>query len=222
MNAGFWKRAFSSVVDASLILLIIYLTFLAFGRKIITNQITNFDNIYSTYQEISSASNANLSLLADEYNAAIVNADGDSDLEDAAQATYVAKKAVISDQRILDIAPYNTALTMFLLYISYYYIVGFLLLLTVYVLAMKGYTLGRRLMQVKLEGPVHAASIFFHDVILKYFFVAIALMLDLRIGILFIATFLIIDLITISFTGKKVALRDMILKMRVVTTGYKY
>ncbi len=222
MNAGFMKRALSSLVDLVIVFVVVVSTFYLFGRSIIRNQTPNFTEIFTVYNEIIDSYNVDLENITTEYTAALEIADGDADLEAAAQATYASKKAMLDAQNIVDIEPYNKPLTGYFLSCIYYFSIGFLILTAVYSLAFNAKTMGRRLMQVKLEGPVNPISIFFHDVVLKYFFIVLVFSVSMYAGAALFLLSLAIDLILITFTKNKSTLRDLFLKMSVVKTGYGY
>ncbi len=77
-------------------------------------------------------------------------------------------------------------------------------------------------MQLKLTGPVNPISIFFHDIIFKYFFIVLVFSVSMYAGGALLLLSLAIDLILLSFTKNKSTLRDILLKMSVVKTGYGY
>jgi hypothetical protein len=198
------------------------MTFYIFGRTIIRNQIPDFDEIFTAYNEVVDAYNSDLEIITTEYTAALKIADGDEALELAAQEVYSAKKEMLDAQNVVDIEPFNQPLTGYFLNCIYYFSIGFLILMAVYSLATGSKTLGRRLMQLKLSGPVNPISIFFHDIVFKYFFTILVFSVSMYAGIALFLLSLAIDLILLSFTRNKLTLRDLFLKMSVVKTGYGY
>jgi ABC-type xylose transport system permease subunit len=143
-------------------------------------------------------------------------------LKAEAQLAHQKKLQILEMQNTTDIEPFNRELSRYFLSIVYYFALGFLILVTIYALAFKGRTLGRKIMQVRLEGPVHSLSVFFHDVVFKYFFIIVVFVVSPYGGIALLFLSLIIDLVLISFTRKKATLRDILLKINVVKTGYGY
>ncbi len=222
MNAGFLKRAFSSLTDIIIVMMVVYLTFLIFGRTILRNQVEHFDDIYSAYQEILEAYNADLTVLGEEYSAAVTLAGDNDELKALAQLNYQQKMQILEMQNTIDVEPFNRELSKYFLSIVYYFALGFLVLTTIYVLAVGGKTLGRRIMQIKLDGPVHSVSVFFHDVVFKYFFIIIVFVISIYGGVVLLLLSVVIDLLLISFTRRKATLRDILLKMNVVKAGYGY
>ncbi|MDD3127022.1 MAG: RDD family protein [Candidatus Izemoplasmatales bacterium] len=223
MNAGFFKRMFSSVIDIAIIILITYLTFLIGGRPILQSQIENFEQINSAYTEIVDVYNDNINSLIAQYNAAMTAADGDTSLEDAAEANYATARAIIDQQNTIDLAPYDEPMTSYFLDCVFYFAIGFIILMSVYTVILSGKTLGRKLMQIRLEGPsLNPLSVFFHDIIFKYFFIVLVLSVSLVAGLVLLVLTFVIDTILIGFTPKKAALRDVLLKLFVVKAGYGY
>jgi len=223
MNAGFFRRAFSSLLDASIMILVLYLSFILGGRTILRNQVENFDEVFAAYNQVVDEYNANLSTLYEEYTAAIELAGDDETLVAAAQTTYDEGKAALDAQQLLDIEPYDAPLTPYFLNCIFYFVFGFIILLSIYTVVLKGMTLGRRLMQLKLEGSVNPITLFLHDIILKYFFVVtISFVWTPYVGLLLVGLSLIADVILINFSRKKLTLRDMLTKITIVKTGYGY
>lgn len=222
MNAGFLKRAFSSLVDITIVFVVVYLTFITFGRTVLRNQVPNFNEIYDAYQEILDAYNSDLSILSEEYNAAVALASDDEALEAAAQANYQADLALLDHQNTIDIEPYNRTLSAYFLNNVYYYAIGFLILMTIYAIVLNGKTLGRKLMQIRLDGPVHSLTVFFHDIVFKYFFIVLVFVVSMYAGVILLMLSLLTDVILMSFTKRKATLRDIFLKINVVKAGYGY
>jgi len=222
MNAGFLKRAISSLVDLILVFAVISAVFFLGGRTLLQNRIENFDVINTAYQEVRAARDEDLAVIYADYQAALELAGDDETAKTEAYSDYAVAQAVIDAQFTADISPYNDVLTGYYMTIIYFYSIGFLILMGVYALATGSKTLGRRLMQIQLSGPVNPLSIFFHDVILKYFFVVIVFSVSPFAGAILLLLSLIFDLILINFTKRRAAFRDLMLKIQVVKTGYGY
>lgn len=220
MNAGFFKRAFSSLVDITIILTVVIATFYIAGRSILRNQIDNFDSIFTAYNEVIDAYNVDYEAIQDEYTVQMDLADGNTTLEAVANELYLSRIQIINDQNLIDIEPYNRSLTRYFMNNIYYYSIGFLLLTAIYTIALNGKTLGRRLMNVSLAGSVNPLSVFFHDVILKYFFIVLVFLVSIYIGAFLLLLSLLIDTIMISFTKKKTTIRDMLLRITVSNSSY--
>ncbi|MBU1144497.1 MAG: RDD family protein [Firmicutes bacterium] len=222
MNAGFLKRAISSLIDITIVFIIVYATFALFGRTLLRNQVPDFDEIFATYSEIIDVYNSDLALLQEEYNAQLELAGEDQLLIDEVKLNYQEKVNVLDEQNTVDIEPYNRPLTGYFISTIYYFTFGFLILMSIYAVATKGRTLGRTLLQIKLDGPVNVLSVFFHDIVLKYFFIVLVFVVSMYAGAILFLLSLIIDLGLMSFTRKRSTLRDILLKMSVVKAGYGY
>lgn len=230
MSVGFFKRLTSSIVDFVLVFLVIYLLFIAGGRTVLQNRVDYFDDRYDTYSQILTAYNEDLTLIQTEYDARITEANGDGELEALALADYNSKSQIINLQNTVDIEPYNMALTGYFIEIIYFFAIGIVVFITVLTLATKGKTLGRKIMQVKLvtkddSGELVApnlAQVFFHDVILKYFFIVIVFTINMYYGFMFIMISLLADMLLMTITKNKSTIRDYFMKVRVVKAGYGY
>ncbi|MCK5732320.1 MAG: RDD family protein [Tenericutes bacterium] len=224
MSASFFKRLFSSVIDIVLVFLVVYLAFIAGGRTLLRDRVENFEEIYSSYNEVLLVYNGDLQDLQTEYDVSMEIADGDQELEDVATVEYNRKVQLVNDQNAIDIEPFNEPLTQYFLETIYFYAIGFLVIMTILSLATLGRTPGRRLMSVKLvsqkgQGEFEKPNpilVFFHDVVLKYFFIIITFIISMYYGLILILVAFTVDLILIMFTRDNTTLRDMFLKIRVL------
>ncbi len=230
MSVGFFKRLTSSVVDFILIFLVVYLLFIAGGRTILQNRVEYFDDRYDTYSQILTAYNNDLQEIQIEYEANMTNANGDTELEAIALDIHNTKSTILNLQNTIDIEPYNISLTGYFLEIIYFFAVGIVLFITLLTTLTKGKTLGRKIMQIKLITPNESGEpqapsvvqVFFHDVILKYFFILIVFTMNMYYGFMFILIALLTDLILMTVTKNKTTIRDYFMKVRVVKAGYGY
>lgn len=222
-SAGFFRRAFSTLVDLTLVIAVVTGTFYLIGRPLLQKQVEDYDLLNGAYQELTDAYQAETTILAEEYNATLELAGDDETLQTEAYNVYWAEKSSLSRQYTLDIEPYNAALSVYLGTSILYFLIGFFVLMSVYTVALNGKTLGRKLLQIKLEGPfVNPLSVFFHDVAFKYLFVILLVVTDLMIGLMAFLAMLLLDMIMIGMTNKKTTLRDRMLKMTVVKNSYGY
>lgn len=222
MNAGFFKRLTSSLIDMILIFTIIYFSFMLFGRSILQNQIENYDEINTAYLEIMSVYNENMRQIQREYDVQKELAGNDEELKTIALQNYLEQANILEDQNLIDTAPYNGPLGIYFTSVVYYYMFVFLLLATLYSLLLKGSTLGRRLMRIKLEGPVNLMSIFLHDIAFKYLLIIVLIPINVLFALMLIMFMFLIDTALIAATKNKITIRDMISKITVVRTEYKY
>ena len=222
MRAGFFRRLLSSLLDMVLVFGVIYLSFILFGRGMLQSQIDNYDEINTTYQEIMAVYNEDIKDLQVEYEAAKVLAGEDEDLRAEALADYVEKLDILYQQNQVDTAPYIQPLGIYFTNTVYYYAFIFLIIVTFYTIALKGMTLGRRVMRLKLTGPVNIMSLFLHDVAFKYLIIIVLIPINPLYAIMAIMFMFLIDTALIAATRNKLTVRDMISKITVDKTEYNY
>lgn len=222
MRAGFFRRLLSSLLDMVLVFGVIYLSFILFGRGMLQSQIDNYDEINTTYQEIMAVYNEDIKDLQVEYEAAKVLAGEDEDLRAEALADYVEKSDILYQQNQVDTAPYIQPLGIYFTNTVYYYAFIFLIIITFYTIALKGMTLGRRVMHLKLTGPVNIMSLFLHDVAFKYLIIIVLIPINPLYAIMAIMFMFLIDTALIAATRNKLTVRDMISKITVDKTEYNY
>lgn len=219
MNAGLLKRAGSTIVDMIILLGVVALTFFIAGRQILQNRIENYDAIHAAYTEIMDAYQEDASAIYTAYQAEVELADGDEDLEAAALATYTSRVSILKAQNLIDIDPYNRELTSYYLTVIYYFTFGFILIQSVYSVALNGKTLGRKLFKLELAGSVNPITIFVHDVVLKYLFVALIVIISPIIGAILLIALLFADLLMVGFSRNKLSLRDIISRVKVTSSS---
>lgn len=230
MSVGFFKRFTSSFVDIVLIFFVVYLLFIIGGRAILQNRVDYFDERYDTYSQILNAYNDDLTEIQNEYEVRMTDAGGDAELEAVALEIYNQKSAILNLQNTVDIEPYNIALTGYFMEIIYFFAIGIVIFVTLLSTLTKGKTLGRLLMQIRLvtiddpeaQKRPTMAQIFFHDVILKYFFILLIFAINLYYGFMFMLLALLTDLILMTVTKKKITIRDYFMRVKIVKAGYGY
>ncbi len=222
MSASFFKRLVSSVIDVIIVIVFIYITFALIGKPLLQKRIDNFDEVYTSYGAILSTYNEDLTEVQKEYKANMEVANGDADKEAAAQDLYQAKIDILNQQNNIDIEPFNHTLTLYYLNIIYYFVIGFAVIMTAYTLAFKGKTLGRKLMQIQLEGNVNRMTVFVHDIVLKYLILLILFAYSLYYAFILLLILFMLDLVLISFTKSNTTLRDILLKIKVTKANYSH
>jgi len=222
MNAGFFRRLFSTTIDMVFVFTIIYLSFVLFGRSFLQSKIENYDEINASYVEIMAVYNQNLNEIQREYEVNRELAGDDETLRAEALGIYLEKTDILKEQNLIDTAPYNGPLGIYFTSVIYYYLFVFLVLMTTYTLAFKGRTIGRRTMKVKLAGPVNAMSIFLHDIAFKYLIIVVLVPINVLFAIMLLMFMALIDTGLIGATKNKITIRDMISKITVEKTEYNY
>jgi len=222
MRAGFFRRLLSSLLDMILVFGVIYLSFILFGRGMLQNKIDNYDEINTTYDEIMAVYNEDIKDLQQEYEAAKLLAGEDEELKAQALANYVEQSDILFQQNQIDTAPYIQPLGIYFTNVVYYYAFIFLLISTFYTMILKGMTLGRRVMRLKLTGPVNLMSLFLHDIAFKYLLIIVLIPINPLYAIMAIMFMFLIDTALIAATKNKLTVRDMISKITVDKTEYNY
>ncbi len=222
MKAGFFRRLFATLIDMVVIFTVIYFSFVLFGRTMLQNQIEDFDEINTAYSEIMLVYNQNLSELQQEYDVAKELAGDDDELKAIALNEYLEKVDILDQQNLVDIDPYNEPLSLYFSMAIYYYALIFLVLTTILTLFTKGLTPGRRVLQIKLVGPITPVSVFLHDVVFKYLLIIILIPINILFAFMLIMFMFLIDFALLVGSRNKNTIRDMISKITVERTGYKY
>jgi hypothetical protein len=222
MNAGFFRRLFSSIIDLTLVFVIIYFSFALFGQSMLQGKIENFDEIDAAYTEIMTVYNDNLSEVQREYDVNRELAQDDEELQAQALEVYLEKVDILEQQNLVDTAPYDGPLGLYFTSVVYYYMFIFLVLMSIYTVAFKGSTLGRKIMRLKLEGPVNFVTVFLHDIAFKYLLIIVLIPINPLFAIMLIMFMFLIDTGLIAATRNKNTIRDMITKVTVERTEYKY
>lgn len=222
MKAGFFRRLFATLIDMVVIFTVIYFSFVLFGRTMLQNQIEDFEEINTAYSEIMLVYNQNLSELQQEYDVAKELAGDDDELKAIALNEYLEKVDILDTQNLVDIDPYNEPLSLYFSMAIYYYALIFLVLMTIITLFTKGLTPGRRVLQIKLVGPITPVSVFLHDVVFKYLLIIVLIPINILFAFMLIMFMFLIDFALLVGSRNKNTIRDMITKITVERTGYKY
>ena len=222
MRAGFFRRLISSLIDMMIIFTVIYLSFILFGRTMLQDKIENYDEINTAYQEIMVVYNDNMAEIQRDYEVAKTLAGEDEELLSAALDSYLEQSDILNEQNIIDTSPYMEPLGIYFANVIYYYMFIFLIIMTFYSMFLKGMTLGRRVMKIKLVGPINFMTVFLHDIAFKYLLVIVLVPINVLFAIMLIMLMLFIDMALIAATRNKLTVRDMISKITVERTEYKY
>ncbi|MDY0140079.1 MAG: RDD family protein [Candidatus Izemoplasmatales bacterium] len=222
MRAGFFRRLTSSLIDMTIVFTIIYLSFILFGRGMLQDKIENYDEINAAYQDIMLVYNENVAQIQKKYEVAKELAGEDEDLLSIAFDEYVEQTAILNNQNNIDTEPYIYPLGIYFTNVIYYYMFLFLILTVAFSLSLKGLTLGRRVMKLKLSGPVNIMSVFLHDIVFKYLLIVILIPINVLFAIMLLMFMALVDTGLIAATKNKLTIRDMISKITVDRTENKY
>jgi len=186
------------------------------------DKIENYDEINTAYQEIMVVYNDNMAEIQRDYEVAKTLAGEDEELLSAALDSYLEQSDILNEQNIIDTSPYMEPLGIYFANVIYYYMFIFLIIMTFYSMFLKGMTLGRRVMKIKLVGPINFMTVFLHDIAFKYLLVIVLVPINVLFAIMLIMLMLFIDMALIAATRNKLTVRDMISKITVERTEYKY
>lgn len=203
MRAGYLRRLTSALIDLVVVILVVYLAFVLFGRSLIQNRVNNYDQINDNLQAVLDVRNDNLEYLDSQ--------DIDADLQRQ-------QIAVINHLSAFDESVYERLLSQYFTETVYFYVIGITLLLSVMVIAFNGNTLGRRLMRIELVGNVNLFNVIVHDLLLKYILIVVLIMFNLYYAFIIIPLYFLIDLFLIVMTKNKTTLRDNLSK---IVVNYK-
>jgi hypothetical protein len=203
MRAGYLRRLTSALIDLVVVILVVYLAFVLFGRSLIQNRVNNYDQINDNLQAVLDVRNDNLEYLDSQ--------DIDADLQRQ-------QIAVINHLSAFDESVYERLLSQYFTETVYFYVIGITLLLSVMVIAFNGNTLGRRLMRIELVGNVNLFNVIVHDLLLKYILIVALIMFNLYYAFIIIPLYFLIDLFLIVMTKNKTTLRDNLSK---IVVNYK-
>ena len=222
MKAGFFRRLLSTIIDLMLVFGFIYLSFVAVGRSVLQDKIENYDEVNTRYSEIMDVYNSNLEQIQREYEAEIELAGEDQELKDLAFENYLSRSNVLNHQNLIDVAPYNLPLGIYFTNVIYYYVLIFLIVMSIYTIALKGATIGRRLLRLKLVGPVNYLSVFLHDIAFKYLLIIALMVINPLFSIMVLMFMGLVDTGLIAGTRNKNTIRDMVSKIQIEKIDYNY
>lgn len=208
MRAGFLRRITSAFIDLTIVVLLVYLSFVLFGRTILQNQVIHYDEINENYQEVIETYNEDNRLIQDQYEEQRDLAGEDDEARGEALDLFKTKMAVLNRQYALDSSVYNRLLLEYNTGLIYYFAISIGLLLAVLVLTTNGNTIGRKILKIDLVGQVNFINIIIHDLLLKYFFVIMLFLISPYHALIIIPIYFLIDLILILITKDKTTIRD--------------
>ncbi len=196
MRVTLWRRLFSFVLDAFPIAAIIALLFSWFVGDLLKPN--DYDNLYAQYIEI-----------REEYFADLEQRYLDEELTyEEYRERY--DSLMPSFQRATE--DYYPFILQYTTRVALYHIISFGALYYIYQLLTKGHTLGRKMMKIELSGKITAWRLFIREILWKYVFWTITLVIG---GI-------ILDIALIAFSQKKQTLRDIVSGINVQYEGMNY
>ena len=176
---------------------------------------SDYDQIYADYLEVEQIRQDTILDYNTQLDEGLITEDEYWDMrEDLSAAFYEDNQDVI------------TPVTQYFAYSMFYYLISINLVYIVYMLGMKGQTLGRRILKIQLFGEVKWYRIimreFFWKNLLYSFGIIIGIGVNALLGVSLLLLFIIIDMALIQFTKKKRTLRDMFSNTYLTPEGVNY
>ena len=219
MSAGFLRRLLSSLVDISIVVVIIYGAFALFGNSYLQGQVENYDEINQNLINVQETYDLNQDQIDDAYDEAKALAGDDEEAANEAYLNYRSQISVLNQHYAQDSSVYQRLLYDYNVGTIYFYTIGLALLLTILVIGFGGITPGRRLMKLQLDGQVSTFNIIIHDLLLKYVLVIALILFSPYFAFILIPAYLIIDIFMIMLSKDKTTLRDRLSKIYITYKG---
>ncbi|MFW5838315.1 MAG: RDD family protein [Bacillota bacterium] len=215
MNSGLIRRAVAFFADLIVIASIVSISFSLIAQPLYQNSVENFDTLYAEYERLENERAEELiALNEEEYE---LNEDLDNgDIEETEYETEMdsirAERDDIGDKYSVDNYPEEYGVgNSYLAFSIFYHIGTFLLFHVLYMIILKGHSIGRKLMKLKLVGHVNPFTILLREFFWKWLFYTFTL----GIGLL-------IDIYMIILRADKKTLRDMFSRTRVILEDINY
>jgi hypothetical protein len=215
MNAGLIRRAVAFFADLIVIASIVSISFSLIAQPLYQNSVDNFDTLYADYERLENERAEELIALNEEefeLNEALDDGDITQDYYDSEIEQIRDERDAIGAQYSIDNYPDAYGVGNSYLAFSIFYHVGtFLLFHVLYMIILKGHSIGRKLMKLKLVGHVNPFTILLREFFWKWLFYAFTL----GIGLL-------IDIYMVILRADKKTLRDMFSRTRVILEDINY
>lgn len=196
MRAKFFKRLLSFMIDANLIFGVIYVLFLILARSIIQSGTPDYEEHLRLYNiEL-----AETETLLDEIDASLEN-------EEITEDEHLELFNQYTEEFNTEVEEYVLTQFLYIINVSLYFFVSFVVLNYVYNLILQGNTFGRRFMKLRLEGNIKWYSLLTRELIYKGLFGLLTLPIDMYL---------------IMFSKSKKAIRDRISEIYVVDESVRY
>lgn len=219
MSAGFLRRLLSSIVDLSIVVVIIYGAFALFGNAYLQGQVENYDEINQNLINVQETYDLNQDQIDEAYDEAKALAGDDEEAANEAYLNYRSQISVLNQHYAQDSSVYQRLLYDYNVGTIYFYTIGLALLLTILVIGFGGMTPGRKLLRLQLDGQVSTFNIIIHDLLLKYILVIALILFSPYFAFILIPAYLIIDIFMIMLSKDKTTLRDRLSKIYITYKG---
>lgn len=199
MKVGAFRRIGAYLLDIVPILAILSLLFTFFVGDLLEPE--GYDDLMVEYREITTDYNDEVMPFYEQYESGELTAEG---YQDAIQG--------FTDQYYEDTEDHVKAMILYFRNTLIYYVTALTLVYYAYSVITKGHTLGRKMMKIELQGKINWWTLLLREVIWKTGYYMLTLLI---VGIL-------IDILMISFSSKKIAPRDYVTRITVKFEGADY
>lgn len=200
MRVKLFRRLLATLLDLNILFLIVYGMFLLFGNTIIKGQVENYEEHHEIYQQNVEAYNIEVDALEIQLTeGSITQEDFDTEVTTLLEA--------FNDEN----EEYAVTEIAYLISVLFFYVFSISFLNYIYNLAMKGQTIGRRIMKIRLAGNITWLSLLVREFLYK--------------GLFWIATLtmgIAVDIGLIAFTKNRQTLRDRISRTYLTYEGVSY
>ncbi|MCB9498396.1 MAG: RDD family protein [Bacillales bacterium] len=172
----------------------------------------DFVNDYYAY-EVAVTAEAKLGTATDSENNISVNVNQ--------EAYYVFYYDLVNLQ-FKEQMPYYVQVYTHMIYAIIYALSMFTLLLSIYTVSMRGYTLGRRLIKIKIVGlhekdKVNPVLVLLHDVPFRVLYIILLSLVSLPVAGIVLLVFTIVDAVMVRFTKDHKTIRDYLSGTKVIS-----
>ncbi len=195
MNAGALKRTISFILDFLIVATAIIILHYAIARPIYISRIDDFDALMDEFETVHGQYLEEFEVLRDRYDSEEIS--GPEFIDERDQLLQYYRNIAPEAYQVRD---------NFIFFESVMLIGGFLVLIGVYNVVLKGQTFGRQLLGLEYRGSPAPLNLIVREVFLKYFY----WIFTLGFGIF-------VDVYMIILTRNKKTLRDILTKSRILS-----
>lgn len=216
MRIGLIKRIASYLLDIVPIISVIIILHTLFIGTLLQKAVSpDYNQIYEDYLVVEQARQDTLA----NYNEQLDNGEITDD-------EYLEMRETLTDEYYEENQELITPVTMYFGYSMFYFLIAINLVYLIYVVGMKGQTLGRKILKIQLVGNVKWHTLimreFFWKNLLYSFGIIIGIGVNPILGLMLITLFIGLDVALIQFTKKKSTLRDMFSNTYLTPEGVNY
>ncbi|TVP94353.1 MAG: hypothetical protein EA374_07005 [Acholeplasmatales bacterium] len=215
MNAGFFRRALALTADFILILAIVFFTFRFVARPIYAARTDNFHDLNERYQEVEEAYREALMAIEDAFF--------DNEIDEEEREL---QRRNLTESFYEDFPDEMAFRDNYLGFQWFYHVFAFLVFHTLYMLATKGHSFGRKLARIRLAGHVNVLSILLRELFWKYLLWVIGVLFAYGTGsyvlLMLGVTSIFADIFMSMLTHNRKILRDYLTRTRVILDDIVY